>query len=138
MSLNVDALSDMISRVRNAFIRGNMKLDIPFSRTVESVLEVLQKEKFVKSFEIFLKDNKKMINLRLLGQTIGSIWRVSKPSFRVYKKLKQVQSSSIGSGVFVLSTSKGVMSSKKAVDEKVGGEVLLGISSGRFVKKEMR
>ena len=124
-----DPIADMLTRIRNA---GKAKLnstDIPGSKLKTEVAKVLKNEGFIKNYKS-LKDNKQGI-LRVYlkyGQdrnsAIFGIERISKPGRRTYVKSNELKPIFSGMGLAVLSTSKGVMTDKKAAKEKLGGEVL--------------
>lgn len=124
-----DPISDMLTRIRNA---GNAKfksVDIPCSNLKIEMAKVLKDEGYIRNYKV-IKDNKQGI-LRLSLKygsdnrpVIYQIDRVSKPSRRVYVKNKDNRPYLSGTGVTILSTSKGVMTDRQARNENVGGEVL--------------
>jgi small subunit ribosomal protein S8 len=128
MSLS-DPISDMLTRIRNANRAKFGSVNIPGSKMKLEIAKVLKSEGYIKNYK-FIKDGKQGI-LRLYlkyGQlrrsAINTIERVSKPSRRVYLKSKDIAPHYQGMGIFILSTSKGIMSDKRAVEENVGGEVI--------------
>ncbi|MBU0986102.1 MAG: 30S ribosomal protein S8 [Proteobacteria bacterium] len=127
-----DPIADMITRIRNAGKAKFSSVDIPGSKLKTEIAKVLKSEGFIKNYK-FLKDNKQGI-LRVYlkygsGQTntIFGLERVSKPSRRVYVKSKDVKQVLNGMGIAILSTSRGVMTDKRARAENVGGEILCNI-----------
>ena len=123
-----DPLGDMLTRIRNAQMRGMSKVVTPSSKLRVRVLEVLINEGFIRGFTEVEKDGHKNIEIELKyyeGQpVISEIKRVSKPGRRVYSSVSDIPLVRNGLGISILSTSKGVMSDNAARNENVGGEVL--------------
>jgi small subunit ribosomal protein S8 len=127
-----DPLADMLTRVRNA---GNAKLnsvDIPGSKIKAALANVLKEEGFIRNFK-FIKDNKQgTIRIYLKydkneRHAIYGLERISKPSRRVYVKGGDIKPVLNGMGISVLSTSRGILTDKKARQENLGGELLCKI-----------
>ena len=127
-----DLISDSLTRIRNAAMR---KLDVTtlmHSKTVESVVGILQEKGYVESFNVVEDGNKKSINVVLkyddAGKTvINEVKRVSKPGRRVYKATADIKRFKNGYGTIIVSTSKGVLPNDKAFELGIGGEVLCTI-----------
>ena len=123
-----DPLGDMLTRIRNAQMRGMSKVVTPSSKLRIRVLEVLINEGFIRGYTEVEKDGHKNIDIELTyyeGQpVISEIKRVSKPGRRVYSSVSDIPLVRNGLGISILSTSKGVMSDNSARSENVGGEVL--------------
>jgi small subunit ribosomal protein S8 len=124
-----DPIADMLTRIRNAGKAKFNSVDIPGSKLKTELAKVLKNEGFIKNYK-FLKDDKQGI-LRIYlkyGQdrnsAIFGLERISKPGRRTYVKSNELKPIFSGMGLAVLSTSKGVMTDKKAAKEKLGGEVL--------------
>ena len=131
MSLS-DPLGDMLTRIRNGQMRGKESVLMPASRFRGNVLDVLQREGYIKGFkklEIANNKNEFRIELKYIeGEpVIKSISRVSTPGRRVYTKINDLQRNFDGLGISILSTSKGVLSDSEARTENVGGEILCKI-----------
>ncbi len=130
MSLS-DPLGDMLTRIRNGQVRKKDCVKMPASRFRENVLDVLQREGFIRGFEKINFDNKDEFKIELKyleGEpVIKKISRVSTPGRRVYSKIKDLPRHFDGLGISILSTSKGVMSDNEARQENVGGEILCKI-----------
>jgi len=127
-----DPIADMLTRIRNAVKAKFNSADIPASKLKTELARVLKDEGYIKNYK-FIQDGKQGI-LRVYlkygqGQkaTIYMIERVSKPSRRVYTKSKDLKPVYNGMGVSILSTSRGIMTDKKARQENVGGEILCNI-----------
>ena len=127
MNLN-DPLGDMITRIRNAHMRGRATVTTPASKMRQRVLDVLVEEGYVRSYAEIEKGGKAEIEIQLKyyegAPVITEISRVSKPGRRVYSSIGDLGLVRNGLGISILSTSKGVMSDAAARAQKVGGEVL--------------
>jgi small subunit ribosomal protein S8 len=127
MNLN-DPLGDMLTRIRNAQMRGRATVTTPASKLRMRVLEVLIEEGFIRAFAEVEKDGKRELEIQLKyyegSPVISEIARVSKPGRRVYSSIKDLGLVRNGLGVSILSTPKGVMSDAAARAQNVGGEVL--------------
>jgi small subunit ribosomal protein S8 len=128
MSMN-DPLGDMLTRIRNAQMRGKSTVVSPASKLRAWVLDVLQAEGYIRGYERTTDANglpALEISLKYFEGTpvIREIKRVSKPGRRVYMGVKEIPSVRNGLGVSIVSTPKGVMSDANARAANVGGEVL--------------
>ena len=124
-----DVIADMLTRIRNANNAKHQTVDIPASNMKKAIAEILVEEGYVKSFQI-IDDGKQgviRITLKYLQgkqKVIRGIRRVSKPGLRVYAGYEDMPKVMNGLGIAIVSTSKGIMTDKKARTLKVGGEVL--------------
>ena len=128
MSMN-DPLGDMLTRIRNAQMRGKSTVRTPASKLRAWVLDVLKDEGYIRGYETATSVSGKPeleISLKYFEGTpvIRDIKRVSKPGRRVYASVKEIPSVRNGLGVSIVSTPKGVMSDAAARTANVGGEVL--------------
>jgi small subunit ribosomal protein S8 len=127
MNLN-DPLGDMLTRIRNAQLRGKSVVNTPASTLRKRVLEVLVDEGYIRSYSEVETAGKAEFEIQLKyyeGQpVISEIKRVSKPGRRVYSSIKDLSLVRNGLGISILSTPKGVMSDAAARAQNVGGEVL--------------
>tara|TARA_B100001996_G_scaffold330578_1_gene278832 strand:- start:1073 stop:1471 length:399 start_codon:yes stop_codon:yes gene_type:complete len=128
MNIN-DPVGDMITRIRNAYSRGKETVDSPSSNLRINVLDVLRDEGFIRGYSQTDFDNGKSeikIDLKYHEgkSVIKEINRVSKPGRRVYSSVSSMPLVRNGLGISIVSTSKGVMSDKKARNNNVGGEIL--------------
>ncbi|MDR0555666.1 MAG: 30S ribosomal protein S8 [Holosporaceae bacterium] len=123
-----DPISDMLARIKNAAQRRFRTVDIPHSKIKRTMLDVLVKEGYVNDVEDVVVAGRQFLRVDLRyyeGRSVIKILdRVSKPSLRTYSKLKKIRPFFNGLGVYILSTSKGVMSDTEARENNVGGEVL--------------
>ena len=128
MSMN-DPLGDMLTRIRNAQLRGKSTVRTPASKLRAWVLDVLQDEGYIRGYEK-VEGNRGLpvieISLKYYEgiPVIRELKRVSKPGRRVYMGTSDIPSVRQGLGVSIVSTSKGVMSDASARSANVGGEVL--------------
>ncbi len=128
MNIN-DTIVYMITRIRNAHLRGKDYVDSPSSNLRINVLEVLKDEGFIKGYsKTDYENGKSEVQIELKyheGEpVIREINRVSKPGRRVYSSVRGMNLVKNGLGVSILSTPKGVMSDRSARTNNVGGEVL--------------
>lgn len=127
MNLN-DPIGDLITRIRNAQMRGRSKVTSPASTLRARVLDVLKQEGYIRDFREVENGRHKEIEIELKyfegAPAIHEIQRVSKPGRRVYSSIKDLRLVRNGLGISILSTPKGVMSDAAARDANVGGEVL--------------
>ena len=128
MNIN-DPIGDMITRIRNAHLRGKDYVDSPSSNLRINILDVLKDEGFIKGYSKTDYDNGKsevQIELKYYDgkPVIKEINRVSKPGRRVYSSVKGMNLVKNGLGISILSTPKGVMSDRSARTNNVGGEIL--------------
>ena len=124
-----DPLGDMLTRIRNAQMRGKSTVRTPSSKLRAWVLDVLKDEGYIRGYERASTENGQgelVISLKYFeGEpVIREVKRVSKPGRRVYLGVKEIPSVRNGLGVSIISTPKGVMSDAAARSANVGGEVL--------------
>ncbi|MDR2532062.1 MAG: 30S ribosomal protein S8 [Oscillospiraceae bacterium] len=124
-----DTIADMLTRIRNANSAKHQYVDIPASNMKKQIAQILMDEGYIKSFRI-IEDNKQgIIRITLKyaenkAQVIQGLRRVSKPGLRIYANSKDMPKVMKGLGIAIVSTSKGIMTDKKARSENIGGEVL--------------
>lgn len=124
-----DAIADMLTRIRNASSAKHESVDIPASNMKKAIAKILLEEGYIKEVEE-INDGKQgiiRVNLKYAGNkknVITGIKRISKPGLRVYAGKDEIPKVLGGLGIAILSTSKGIMTDKKARTEGVGGEVL--------------
>lgn len=124
-----DPLGDMLTRIRNAQMRGKTSVVSPASKLRRWVLDVLQEEGYIRGYSEAKTDNgagELQIELKYYeGEpVIREIQRVSKPGRRVYSSVKTMPVVRNGLGISIISTPKGVMSDNAARENNVGGEIL--------------
>ena len=123
-----DPIADMLTRIRNAQMVGHTEVAMPASRLKTSIAKVLKDEGYIEDFA--LRENGVMKELRIALKyyagrpVVERLERVSKPGLRVYRGRDDIPRVMNGLGVAILSTSRGVMTDRKARADGVGGEVL--------------
>ena len=123
-----DVIADMLTRIRNASNAKHESVEIPASNMKKAIADILVNEGYIKGYQI-IDDNKQgviKVTLKYVGKqkAITGLKRVSKPGLRVYANCENMPKVMNGLGIAIVSTSKGVMTDKKARKENVGGEVL--------------
>lgn len=124
-----DAIADMLTRVRNASSAKHESVDIPASNLKKDIARILMDEGYIKNLEIVDDGKQGLIRIALKysankQNVITGIKRISKPGLRVYANKDELPKVLGGLGVALISTSKGIMTDRKARAEGVGGEVL--------------
>lgn len=127
-----DPIADMLTRMRNALMRGHQTVSMPHSKMKEAVLEVLKEEGYIEGFDVLPEKPWPVLQVKLkyVGgrrerrPVITGLERVSKPGRRVYVGKKNVPWVLSGIGIAVVTTSRGVMTGQKARRLGVGGEVI--------------
>jgi small subunit ribosomal protein S8 len=131
MQMN-DPLGDLLTRIRNAQRRGKPTVSSPASKLRAHVLEVLQREGYIRGWSEIEKEGRKELDIELKyydgAPVISEIRRISKPGRRVYSAVRDLPLVRNGLGISVLSTPKGVMSDTEARTQNVGGEILCRVS----------
>lgn len=122
-----DPIADMLTRIRNAASVKHTKVDMPASKMKMNICKVLKEEGFIKGFKIVAVDNKINIRVALKDEAIVGLQRVSKPGLRIYKGYQDMPRVLSGLGISIVSTSAGIVSSRKAKSMKLGGEVLCNV-----------
>jgi small subunit ribosomal protein S8 len=127
-----DPLSDLLTRLRNAMRAGHDRVDVPASRVKEAVLKVLEEEGFIASYRKVQEGGRPVLRVGLRYDAEGEpivagIERVSRPGRRVYAGADEIPSVLGGLGVAIVSTSRGIVTDKKARQDRLGGEVLCNV-----------
>lgn len=123
-----DPIADMLTRIRNANAQKHETVDVPASKLKKSIAEILLDEGYIKAFEEIEDNSQGIIRITLKyvnkQKVISGLKRVSKPGLRVYATKDELPKVLGGLGIALVSTSKGIMTDKKARQEGIGGEVL--------------
>lgn len=123
-----DPISDMLTRIRNAQRAGKVSVSMPSSKLKRAIAQVLKEEGYVESFLISNNAVKPLLDIQLkyyAGRpVIERIQRVSRPGLRIYKGSVDIPPVMNGLGIAIVTTSKGVMTDRKARATGVGGELL--------------
>ena len=124
-----DPIADMLTRIRNANNAKHDTVDVPASNMKKSIAQILLDEGYIKNFQLIDDGTQGVIRITLKygagkEKVISGLRRVSKPGLRVYAGADELPKVLRGLGIAIVSTSKGVMTDKKARQAHVGGEVL--------------
>ena len=124
-----DPVADMLTRIRNANSAKHETVDVPASNLKKAIAQILLDEGYIKAFNVVDNGNQGIIHITLKyqakkEQVISGLKRVSKPGLRIYAGAGEIPYVLKGLGIAIISTSKGVMTDKKARELHIGGEVL--------------
>ena len=124
-----DPIADMLTRIRNAGIAKHATVDVPASKLKKTIAEILLEEGYIKNFQLVNDGAQGVIRITMKylptgEKAITGLRRVSKPGLRVYAGAEELPWVLHGLGITIVSTSKGVMTDRKARAAHVGGEVL--------------
>ena len=124
-----DTIADMLTGIRNANSAKHETVDVPASNLKKAIAQILLDEVYIKSFSLQDNGNQGIIHITLkyLGKkqpALSGLKRVSKPGLRIYAGADELPKVLKGLGIAIVSTSKGVMTDKKARENHIGGEVL--------------
>ena len=127
--VTTDPIADMLTRIRNASQAKFKTVDIPASNMKRDIAEILFNEGYIKAYEEIKNDNQGIIRVSLKytdkgKRVISGLKRISKPGLRIYASKEELPKVLNGLGIALISTSKGIMTDKKARELGVGGEVL--------------
>src|SRR5450432_2757569 len=130
---NQDPIADMLTRIRNANRVGRRNVLIPKSKICTGIAQVLKDEGYIEEYDVLDDERQGQIRVKLKysmsgEKVIHEIDRHSKPGCRVYRKVDDLPKVLNGMGIAVVSTSKGVMSDRRAREQNVGGELLCIVS----------
>ena len=130
---NQDPIADMLTRIRNANRVGRRMVLVPQSKICGGIAQVLKDEGYIEEFDRIDDGKQGQIRIKLKyalngSKVIHTIDRQSKPGCRVYRGVDDLPNVLNGMGIAVVSTSKGVMSDRKAREQNVGGELLCTVS----------
>ncbi len=126
-----DTIADLLTRIRNASTAKHETVDVPASNMKKAIVQILVDEGYVKSYTVIDDKSNTQGTIRIVLKygagkqpAITGLKRVSRPGLRVYTNVEDMPKVLKGLGIAILSTSKGVMTDKKARVENVGGEIL--------------
>lgn len=123
-----DTIADLLTRIRNASSAKHATVDIPASNVKKAIVEILLNEGYIKSYQVVEDGKQGIIRITLKYDenrtpVISGIRRVSKPGLRIYSSCEDMPKVMRGLGVAIVSTSKGIITDKKARELGVGGEI---------------
>lgn len=124
-----DPVADMLTRIRNANSAKHETVDVPNSKVKKAIAEILHEEGYIKGYQIIDDGKQGIIKITLKygankEKVLSGLKRISKPGLRVYSSRDELPRVLKGLGIAIISTSKGIMTDKKARKENIGGEVL--------------
>ena len=124
-----DVIADMLTRIRNASDAKHETVDVPASNMKKAIADILVEEGYIKGYQIIEDGRQGIIRITLKygkgkTKTIQGLRRVSKPGLRVYSNCEDMPKVLGGLGIAIVSTSKGIVTDKKARELHIGGEVL--------------
>ena len=124
-----DPVADMLTRIRNANSAKHETVDVPASNLKKAIAQILLEEGYIKSYSLVDNGNQGVIHITLKylakkQSALSGLKRVSKPGLRIYAGADELPKVLKGLGIAIVSTSKGVMTDKKARENHIGGEVL--------------
>ncbi len=129
--MNTDPIADMLTRIRNANMVSLNEVDMPSSKLKIELAKLLKSEGYVEDYQVVDKENSSFKTLKITLKydekskpVISNLQRVSRPGLRNYVKAKDIPQVLGGMGIAIISTSKGLLTDRKAKKENVGGEVL--------------
>ncbi|HVS45908.1 MAG TPA: 30S ribosomal protein S8 [Verrucomicrobiae bacterium] len=129
MAITTDPVADLLTRIRNANTANHKTVDVPASRTKKAIAQILKDEGFIDDFERVEEGPQGVIRIKMRygpekEKVITGLRRISRPGLRVYTGKTEIPRVLGGLGVVIISTSRGIMSGKRAKKLGVGGEVL--------------
>ncbi|MBO5320102.1 MAG: 30S ribosomal protein S8 [Ruminococcus sp.] len=124
-----DTIADLLTRIRNANTAKHATVDVPASRVKKDITQILVDEGYVKGFQLIEDGKQGVIRITLKygdnkSPVITGLRRVSKPGLRIYSSCADMPKVRKGLGIAIVSTSKGIVTDKKARELNVGGEIL--------------
>ena len=124
-----DVIADMLTRIRNANSAKHESVDVPASNMKKAIADILKEEGYIAGYQIVEDGKQGVIRITLKygrgkQRVIQGLRRISKPGLRIYSNCEDMPKVQNGLGIAIISTSKGIMTDKKARELNVGGEVL--------------
>lgn len=127
--MNTDPIADMLTRIRNANLVSHQSVEMPSSKLKVALAKLLKSEGFINDYSEKIDGHFKTLTIELKYDetnkpVISNLQRVSKPGLRNYCKAKNLPQVLGGMGIAIVSTSKGLLTDRKARKENLGGEIL--------------
>ncbi len=124
-----DTIADLLTRIRNASASRHDSVEIPASNMKKAIVQILMDEGYIRNYSVMDDGKQGVINVILKydenkKSVITGLKRVSKPGLRIYSNVEDMPKVMKGLGIAIISTSKGIMTDRRARQENVGGEVL--------------
>ena len=124
----VDPISDLLARIRNAYLARHSQVKVPHSKLKEAIVKILVDEGYLESYEVTGEKPKQTLKLKLRyinnKPAITGLKRVSKPGRRLYAAVNDIPKTLGGYGITIVSTNKGMLTDKQARKLSVGGELI--------------
>jgi len=132
MSVTSDPITDLLNRLRNAMQAGHDRVEMPASRLKEDLLKVLADEGYIASYRKVEEKGRPLLRVGLKYDPDGEpvvtgLERVSRPGRRVYAPAKEIPEVLGGLGISIVSTSRGIVTGRKARESRLGGEILCNV-----------
>ncbi|MGD0231732.1 MAG: 30S ribosomal protein S8 [Syntrophorhabdales bacterium] len=131
--VTTDPISDMLTRIRNAIMVRHEWVDMPYSTVKFSIAKLLKEEGYLRNYKVFVDESRMKFIKVYIGydehsrSLISGLTRISKPGRRVYVKALEIGRGRGKLGCAVVSTSRGLMTDKQAIGNRVGGELLFRV-----------
>ena len=123
-----DTIADLLTRIRNANTSKHQTVDVPASNMKKAIVDILNEEGYIEGYQVIEDGKQGVIRITLKyvknERVISGLKRVSKPGLRYYASAEELPRVLKGLGIAIVSTSKGIMTDKKARAQHIGGEVL--------------
>jgi small subunit ribosomal protein S8 len=127
-----DPIADLLTRIRNALAANKKTVAAPYSRMKEAIVKILKSEGYIKDYQVSGDKLKKQLEIVLKYHQnqplMTELVRISKPGVRLYSDKDQLYRFLRGPGIVILSTSKGIITGRKAKKLGIGGEIICQIS----------
>ncbi len=126
---NMDPVSDLLTRIRNAHLAKHDRVDVPTSKLKAEICKILREQGFIRNFKLLEQKPQSVLRIFLEYDDEGTpaithLKRISKPGRRVYRGADQIKPVLNGRGLGVISTNLGVISDTQAREQRIGGEIL--------------
>lgn len=130
--MSQDTIANLLSSLKNAYVAGKREANLPFSKLNLALVKILVTEGYLAEVsKISTQDGHEQLGVRLNsskdGKVIGNIRRLSRPGIRLYSSAQDLRPSNRRLGIVIVSTSKGLMTSREAVKKNLGGELVCRI-----------
>lgn len=128
---STDQIADLLTRIRNCLMVGKNEIVLPTSKLKVAVVEALKKAGYIANFNLIEQSPRNALHITIAEEgkipAIHEIEKVSKPGRRVYVSVDEIPKVKSGRGIVLISTSKGIMTGRDAVKNRLGGEILVRV-----------
>jgi small subunit ribosomal protein S8 len=132
-----DSIGDMLTRIRNACLAKKSTLSLPFTRINQQIVQILEKEGFIQSYQTSLDAQNIIVRLKYRSKAIyrgkkkesciTNLKRISKPGLRIYSNSREIPRILGGTGIVIISTPEGLLTDREARLRGIGGELLCSV-----------